>query len=127
DGLRNGWLQRFRLENQTGTERLYLTIATGTASIQPVTAMPDIPKAVDLTSTNPASPMPASKTESEDKGRKRTAQMCCCLKQRRIYSPKTIRDYIFKALREATKQSTLIPLSASQLNRQVCSNAETQA
>jgi hypothetical protein len=128
EGLRTGWLQRFRLEDKTGTERLYLTSQVATAPIPstPV-ASPQTVQVSEAASTSSASELALVKTGLRDKGRQRTDQMIQCLKQRRIYSPKTIRDYVFSALREATDQSSLIPLSASQLNRQVCSNAESKA
>jgi len=127
DGMRKDWLQRFRLENQTGTERLYLTTSNVGGGDQPVSALPRVASVGDAISTTPLLPTPSAKTEPDDKGRRRTEQMISCLKKRRIYSPKTIRDYIFKSLKETTTQSTLIPLSASQLNRQVCTTAQVQA
>jgi hypothetical protein len=129
EGLRSGWLQRFRLENKTGTERLYLAAQAATAAIPPTpAASPELTTAAHPTMPSSLPEVaPAGAAGLKDKGRQRTDQMIHCLKQRRIYSPKTIRDYVFVALREATKQSLLMPLSASQLNRQVCSNAETQA
>jgi hypothetical protein len=116
DGIRNGWLQRFKLDNKSGTERIYLAVASTPTPVQ----LPQVPAQI-------SSPQVAPATQDKDKGRERTLEMIAALKHRRIYTGKQIRDYIFTALRSAMEQPNLIPLSTSQLVRQVCSAAEAQA
>ncbi|SRR6266404_4807861 len=125
DGVRNGWLQRFKLDNKSGTERIYLAVS----SVPALTEPPQAPTLLNTAQANGHEPVtePAAENKQKDIGRERTSEMINTLKHRRIYSGKQIRDYVFRALRSATEQPNLIPLSASQLVRQVCSSAEGQA
>lgn len=70
----------------------------------------------------------ASKPDVQlDAGRQRTRQMVDGLKAEGIYSPKPIRDYIFRSLKALIAQGQLFPLPATQLIRRARMSAESEA
>lgn len=127
DGLARGWLGRSRRDDKPGTEHIWLIRP---APVKATVETKSIPAPVTPPATAPSmslSAFPSASTPVVEKGHERTVQMQKCLKDRYMYSPKLIRDYIFAALRSAMGSLSATPVTVSQLVRQASTKAEGDA
>jgi hypothetical protein len=134
EGLSRGWLGRSRRDNRTGTEQIWLIRTDASRGAEP-TAISNPPAAYPPGILNTVEPARATSEPTEsitpspavEKGHGRTTQMQQCLKNRYIYSPKLIWNYIFSTLHSQSNKLCTNPVTVSQLLREARIKAEQVA